>query len=445
MRVGVPQPRIRALLRRMCAAALSAVDPAEAVRRHVRRKGATLRVGRRTYDLRRDTRILAVGAGKASARMAWALERILGDRLDTGLVVVKYGLAVPTRKIEVVEAGHPVPDRAGERAASKLRALVGGLASNDLLIVLLSGGASSLLPAPVSGLSLADKQKTSQLLLKSGATIQEINTVRKHLSAIKGGQLAAETQARVVSLILSDVIGDDPASIGSGPTAPDPTTYAEACAILRRYGIWKSVPAPVRRHLVAGTEGRVAETPKPGASIFHRVQNLLIGNNRAAVEAAAAAAKTAGIAPVILTTTLTGEAREAAKVFGAIAREIVADDRPVRRPCCLIAGGELTVTVRGSGQGGRAQEFALAAALEIAGLPKVWVAGFATDGTDGPTEVAGAVADGETARRAARSGLDAARALRDNDAYPFFQKLRSHIVTGPTGTNVNDLYVLVSV
>ncbi len=445
MRVGVSQCRIRALFRRICAAALSAADPAQAIRRLVRREGTSLRVGQRVYDLQRHPRVVAVGAGKASAQMAWVLERVLGDRLDAGLVVVKYGHAAPTDKIEIMEAGHPVPDRAGERAASKLLTLVGSLTSNDLLIVLLSGGASSLLPAPVPGLSLADKQTAAQLLLASGATIHEINAVRKHLSAIKGGRLAAATQARVISLILSDVIGDDLAAIGSGPTAPDPTTYDEACAILRRYDIWNAMPAPVRRHLSAGAAGRVAETPKPGSPVFRRVQNLIIGNNRAAVEAAARAAKATGITPAVLTTTLTGEAREAAKLFGSIAREIVSGDRPFRRPCCLIAGGELTVTVRGGGRGGRSQEFALASALEIAGLPNVWLAGFATDGTDGPTEVAGAVADGRTVLRAARAGLDAARALRDNDAYPFFQKLNAHIVTGPTGTNVNDLYVLVCV
>ncbi len=443
MRVGVSQCRIRAFFHRICAAALSAADPAKAIRRFVRREGTSLRVGQRVYDLQRHPRVVAVGAGKASARMAWALERVLGNRLDAGLVVVKYGHAAPTDKIEIMEAGHPVPDRAGERAASKLLTLVGGLTSNDLLIVILSGGASSLLPAPAPGLSLADKQTATQLLLASGATIQETNAVRKHLSAIKGGRLAAATQARVISLILSDVIGDDLAAIGSGPTAPDPTTYDEACAILRRYDIWNAMPTPVRRHLSAGAAGRVAETPKPGSPVFRRVQNLIIGNNRAAVEAAARAVKTTGITSAILTTTLTGEAREAAKVFGSIAREIESDDRPFRRPCCLITGGELTVTVRGGGRGGRCQEFALASALEIAGLPNVWLAGFATDGTDGPTEAAGAVADGRTVLRAARAGLDAARALRDNDAYPFFQKLNAHIVTGPTGTNVNDLYVLV--
>src|SRR5581483_6892572 len=261
--------------------------------------------------------------------------------------------------------------------------LVGGLASNDLLIVLLSGGASSLLPALVSGLSLADKQKTTQLLLKSGAAIQEINAVRKHLSAIKGGQLAAATQARVIGLILSDVIGDDLAAIGSGPTAPDPTTFAEACAILRRYGLWRRVPASVRRHLLAGLAGRIAESPKPGARLFARVQHQLIGNNRQAVAAAAAAARRAGLNPLVLTTTLTGEAREAARAFGAVAREIVASGRPVTPPCCVLAGGELTVTLRGRGRGGRAQEFALAAAREIAGLPRLWIAALGTDGTDG--------------------------------------------------------------
>lgn len=444
MQIGVRQPHVRALLARLLEAGLRAVDPAAAVRRHVRRTGVWLHVGRQRYDLREYERLVAVGAGKASARMAAALEGVLGDRLVGGLVVVKDGYAAPTNTIEVVEAAHPIPDQAGRRAAARLLALASGLTPNDLLFVLLSGGASSLLPAPAPGLSLQDKQRATRLLLRSGATIQEINAVRKHLSAIKGGRLAATTRARVVSLTLSDVIGDDLGAIGSGPTAPDPTTYEDAWRILRQYGLWQAVPSRVRSHLTTGRRGRYADTPKPGASVFRRVQNQLIGNNRQAVEAVARAANQAGLSPLILSSTLTGEATEAAKVFGAIAREIASTGRPVARPACLIAGGELTVTVRGHGTGGRAQEMALAAAIEIAGLPDVWVAAFGTDGTDGPTDAAGAVVDGETVARAARAGLDPRRALRRNDSYPFFKKLDGHIFSGPTGTNVNDLYVLIA-
>lgn len=449
MHAGVRQPRVRAMLAQLLAAGLNAVDPARAVRRCVRRVGTVLAVGRRRYDLQTFSRIAVVGAGKASARMAAALEDLLGIGksgglvLAAGLVVVKYGHAVPTSVIEVQEAGHPIPDQAGQKAATRLLTLVGRLTGHDLLFVLLSGGASSLLPAPAPGLTLLDKRRTTQFLLRSGATIQEINTVRKHLSAIKGGRLAAATRATVVSLILSDVVGDDLGTIASGPTAPDPTTYADAYEILHRYGIWNAVPRQVRTHFLIGRRGGRAETPKPGSALFRRVQNQIIVNNREAVEAVAQAASRAGLHPLILSTTLTGEAREAAKVFGAIAREIVASRRPVGRPACVIAGGELTVTVRGDGQGGRAQEFALAAALEIAGLPKVWVASFGTDGTDGPTDAAGAVVDGGTLARARRLGLEPADALTHHDAYPFFKKIRGHITTGPTGTNVNDLYLLI--
>jgi glycerate-2-kinase len=444
MRIGVRQPQVRALLTRLLKAGLNAVDPACAVRRSVRRVGTIIQVGRHQYDLRDYARVVAVGAGKASARMGAALEALLGTRLATGLVVVKYGHSVSTRVIEVVEAGHPVPDRAGQKGGTRLLRLVRSLDPNDLLFVLLSGGASGLLPAPAPGLTLADKQETTQFLLRSGATIQEINTVRKHLSVIKGGRLAAATPARVVSLILSDVMGDDLGAIGSGPTAPDQTTYADACRILRRYRLWAHVPARVRARLVQGVRGIHEETPKPGSSLFRRVQNQIIGNNGAAVEAVAQAARRSGFRPLVLSTSVMGEAKEAAKVFGAIAREIVTSGRPVRRPTCVIAGGELTVTVRGRGQGGRAQEFALAAALEIAGLPKVWIAAFATDGTDGPTDAAGAVVDGQTVTRAQRVGLIPHKWLMENNAYPFFKKVGGHIITGPTGTNVNDLYLLIA-
>ena len=443
MRIGVRQSQVRALLARLFEAGLAAVDPVCAVRRNVKRVGTIVHVGRHRYGLREYGRVIAVGAGKAAASMGAAVERLLGDRLDGGLVVVKYGHLAQTKVIEVLEAGHPVPDRAGEKAAARLLGLVRELAPNDLLFVLLSGGASSLLPMPSAGLTLADKQKTTQLLLRSGATIQEMNVVRKHLSALKGGHLAPATQARVVSLILSDVIGDDLGTIGSGPTAPDQTTYADACKILRRYRLWVDVPARVRTHLAGGVRGAEEETPKPDSSLFRRVQNHIIGNNGAAVEAVAQAARRSGFRLLVLSTSLIGEAREAAKSFGAIAREIVTSGRPVRRPACVIAGGELTVTVRGEGRGGRAQEFALAASLEIAGLPKVWIAAFATDGTDGPTDAAGAVVDGQTVARAQRVGLIPRESLQGNNAHPFFKKVGGHVITGPTGTNVNDLYVLI--
>lgn len=444
MKIGVRQPRVRAILARLLKAGLNAVDPGAALRHTVTRAGPRLWVGDRRYDLPARARVTAIGAGKASARMAAALEQAIGTRLGGGLVVVKYGHAVPTRTIEVCEAGHPIPDRAGQKAAARILAVIGQLTPDDLLFVLLSGGASSLLAAPAPGLTLLDKRKTTDLLLRSGATIHDINCVRKHLSAIKGGRLAAATKARIASLILSDVQGDDLGTIGSGPTAPDPSTYANACAVLQRYGIWEAVPPRVRAYLTDGRRGVHEETPKPGSAPFQRVQNRIIGNNSKAVEAVAVAARRTGLRPLVLTTSLTGEAREAARVFGAIGRELAASDRPVGRPVCVIAGGEPTVTVRGRGMGGRAQEFALAAAVEIAGVPGIWIAAAGTDGTDGPTDAAGAVVDGGTVARAVRLGLDPRDALRRSDSYAFFKKAGGHIVTGPTGTNVNDLYLLLA-
>ncbi len=444
IQVGVAQPRARALFSKLLGAGLQAVDPYAAVCRQVRFRRGQLIIGSRRYPLATQQRLVVVGAGKASARMAQALERQVGARIDDGLVVVKYGHGAPTKKIRILESGHPVPDEAGLQASRAMMALIGTLKSDDLLIVLLSGGASSLLPSPAAGITLKDKQLTTKLLLRSGATIQEMNAVRKHLSCVKGGQLAAATSARVASVILSDVIGNDLGTIGSGPTAPDLTTFQDAWMILERYDVTGKIPASVRRHLEAGIKKILPETPKAGAALFRRVNNLIIGDNRAAVDAVAKTAKGQRLRTLVLSTTITGEARELAKFFGAIAREIAVHGRPMVRPCCVIVGGEPTVTIRGQGTGGRAQEFALAAALEIAGLPDVWVAGFATDGTDGPTSVAGAVVDGRTVARAKLSKLDLSGALQDNDAYTFFERLHGHIVTGPTGTNVNDLYLLLA-
>ncbi len=413
----------------------------EAVRRTVRRRGPWLQVGDRRYDLRRYRSVVVVGAGKASAPMARELEHVVGDRLSGGLVVVKYGHGIRTRRVRVVEAGHPVPDRAGLQGAARLLQLVSRLTEDDLLLVVLSGGASSLLPAPSPGVSLADKRRMTTLLLRSGATIQEMNAVRKHLSAVKGGQLIAATRAAVASLILSDVIGDDLGSIGSGPTAPDPTTFHDARAVLDRFHLWTKLPSRVRTHLTKGLRKQVPDTPKPGARVFKRVQNQIIGNNRVAVSAAAEAAKSTGLRTLVLTTSLTGEARDAAKFLAAVAREVRISGHPIRPPACVVAGGELTVTIRGQGRGGRAQEFALAAGIEIAGLKDVVVAALGTDGTDGPTDAAGAAVSGETMSRATRRGVSLQRALAENDAYPVFRRLGGHIVTGPTRTNVNDLYV----
>jgi len=416
-------------LRRILLATLDAAAPALAVRRALTLRRQTLRVDGRLYDLRRIGRVVAIGAGKASVPMARAVREVLGGRLDSVFVVAPSPEPGRAKSgIAVAAAGHPIPDRRGMQAARHVLQLASSLGKDDLLIVLLSGGASSLLPLPVAGLTLVDKQRTTQLLLRSGATIAEVNAVRKHLSAIKGGRLAAATPASVLTLILSDVGGDDLGVIGSGPTAPDRTTFLDAVRIVRHYGLWGRLPVAVRIHLVEGLAGGRDETPKPRSQIFRRVQHAVVGNNRLAVEAAAKAAHKEGY--------------ESGRWMGELGKEL-ARRTTLPGPVCVLAGGELTVTVRGSGTGGRAQEFALAAALVIQGTLGVWVAGFCTDGRDGPTDAAGAVADGETVARGKRKRMDASRFLRKHDSYTFFKKVGGHIKTGLTGTNVNDLYVLM--
>jgi len=439
----IPPSPIRPLLKKLILRGLAAVDAHAAVGRAISRDGAELIIGRRRYDLNRYERVVVVGAGKATAPMARAVEQRLGRWLHSGFVVVKHGHGLSMKRIIVAEAGHPVPDRPGQRAAAKLCAIAAELDRRDLLIVLLSGGASSLLPAPVIGITLADKQRTTERLLRCGATIREINTVRKHLSRIKGGRLAELTEATIVTLILSDVLGDDLSAIASGPTAPDPTTYQDAVAILKGYRIWQAVPLRVRQHLDRGCQGFVRETPKPGSSLLRRVHHHIVGNNATAITALTRAAREAGLRTLVHTLTLTGEAREAGKRFGSMARSIVREGNPLQRPCCIVAGGETTVTVTGSGKGGRAQEFAAAAALEIAGLAKVWVVAIGTDGTDGPTDAAGAVVDGNTMARAQRLSVDLKSALKRHNTYPALKRLHQLILTGPTGTNVNDLYLLL--
>ena len=373
--------------------------------------------------------------------MAAAVEQLLKTRIDAGLVVTRYGHGGPLSRIEVVEAGHPIPDRTGLAAGQRVLDLIKKAGERDLVIVLLSGGASALLPAPVEGVSLTDKQVVTTLLLRSGATIQEINAVRKHVSHLKGGNMAtAAAPATVLTLVLSDVVGNDLAGIGSGPTVPDPTTFHDAMAILHHYDLWDKIPQAIKDHLVQGSRSGSSETPKPNHPAFAKVQNVIVGDVRVALDAAAAQARRLGYHPVILSSSLTGEAREVAKVFGSIIREIVAADRPIKRPAALLAGGETTVTVRGMGAGGRCQEFTLALALEIAGLKKITVFACGTDGSDGSTDAAGAVADGATLERAQALGMQPQRFLDQNDSYTFFHSLAQTLQTGPTRTNVTDLY-----
>jgi hydroxypyruvate reductase len=344
-------------------------------------------------------------------------------------------------------AGHPVPDERGEEAARAVEALAQGLGESDLLLLLLSGGASALLPAPCPGISLADKARTTSLLLRAGASIHELNAVRKHLSRLKGGGLArAAAPARVVALVLSDVVGDDLSTIGSGPVAPDPTTYADALAVLSERGLLAEVPPPVRARLEAGQRGEAPETPKPGDPLLRRVATRIVGSNRLTVEAAAREARRQGLRSLVLTTRLEGEAREAARILVAILRECVEAGRPARPPVCLLAGGETTVTVRGNGQGGRNQELAVAAVEPLGGFPVPAVlASLATDGIDGASDAAGGVVDGETQKKAREMGLaPPAHFLAENDSRNFLGPLGGLIRTGPTGTNVVDLTVLLA-
>jgi len=389
-------------------------------------------------------RVRVVGAGKASGTMAAAAEAALGDAIVDGFVVVKDGYRAATRRIRIVEAGHPVPDARGEAAAREIRAIADAAGADDLLLVLVSGGGSALTPAPAPPITLADKQAMTRLLLSAGANINQLNAVRKHCSLLKGGQLArAAAPARVHALLLSDVIGDPLDVIASGPTAPDASTFAEAVAILERFDLLERAPAAIVDRLRRGARGEVPETPKPDDPIFGRVTNTVIGNNALVVDAAAARARALGYAPHVLTRSLEGEARQVAGRLVALAREIQAGRGPVAPPACVIAGGETTVTVRGSGRGGRCQEFALAAALALDRVDGIAALAAGTDGTDGPTDAAGALVDGGSAGRARAGGLDPSARLDDNDSNPVLSATGDLVVTGPTNTNLLDLYLLV--
>lgn len=426
--------------------ALDAADPGDAVRKWVRRKGARMSVGRFTYDLSRFDRVLVIGGGKASGEMASALEGVLDGAVTAGVVSIPdYQVRTPNcRTVSLRRASHPLPDERAVEAVKEMLALVGRPSARDMVICLISGGGSSLLTYPEAGIRLPELQRVTDELLRSGAEIREINAVRKHLSRIKGGRLARTLYpARVVSLIVSDVVGDHLDAVASGPTVPDPTTFSDAKRVLEARHIWKNAPPGVRTAIERGVDGAIEETPKEGSKFFKNVRNTLIGGNGPSCIAAASALRRRGYATRIVSTRVVGEAREVGETMAGLARGIAEESKPLKPPACVVAGGETTVTVRGKGIGGRNQELVLSAARGIDGLEGAYVASMGTDGADGPTSAAGALADGNAFARARKAGLDPVAYLRDNDSNSFFREMGGLIVTGPTGRNVNDVIVVM--
>jgi glycerate 2-kinase len=423
-------------------ASLKAVDPVNAVKRHLRLEGDMLRIGNRDYDLSTYTRIYVVGCGKAAASMSSALEDVLQDRIDGGMINVKYGYTRALHFIRINEAGHPIPDEAGVRGTQEIVRLLQGLGGNDLLIFVISGGGSALLPLPQDGISLEEKQRVTRMLLECGASIDEMNAIRKHISQVKGGQLAKVAYpATLISLLLSDVVGDRMDVIASGPTVPDESTFEDCMTIVEKYSL--NLPDSVIDLLKRGMNGELEETPKVGDPIFDKTFNLIIGSNILALKAAQQKAEKLGYNTLILSSAIEGETKEVAKIHTAIAKEILATGNPIPKPACIISGGETTVTVKGTGLGGRNQEFVLASAIEIGGMRGTVILSCGTDGTDGPTDAAGAIADGLTVQIAKKLGMQPVDYLRNNDAYHFFERLDDLIKTGPTNTNVMDIRLVM--
>lgn len=425
--------------------AVKAVDPGDAMRSNIKVDDEKLIIGGVTYDLDRFSNVYVIGGGKAGGSMAKAIEELLGKRISGGTLNVLKGTEknFDLVKIELNGASHPIPSGDGVRGVEKMFSFLGNARSGTLFIVLISGGGSSLMTYPSKGITLEDTRVLTDRLLRSGATINELNAVRKHISSIKGGLMAkAAFPATVLSLILSDVIGDPIDTIASGPTAPDNTTFRDAVEILKKRNMWDSAPPAIRRRFEKGLSGDVEETPKEGDEIFERVHNLIIGSNSRAANAATIRAGELGYNVHLLSTSIEGEAEEVGTNLANIGNEIVTSDRPVKRPAALIAGGETTVTVTGNGVGGRNQELALAASFKLQERDLV-LATLATDGIDGPTDAAGAIVDGSTLKRAEIMGINARQFLINNDSYTFFTKLGDALITGPTGTNVNDLSLIL--
>ncbi len=424
--------------------ALSAVEPSRLLSAKIGLNGSCLRAENHFFDLSKFSHVYVVGGGKASENMAHALEKMLDTRITSGLVNVPYGSKKTTRIIELHEAGHPIPDESGVDGTRQMMALAEKADADDLLICLFSGGGSSLMPLPHDGVSLKEKQELSRTLLKSGAAISEINSVRKHLSAFKGGWLAKKAYpATILNIVLSDVIGDSLDSIASGPSVPDASTFTDAMNVLKRYSLWRSVSPSIRSLLLKGTKGLIQETPKSDDLAFEKVHSVIIGNNRTASLVALEYLKSKGLNTVLLSTSLEGEAEVVGALLGSLANEVEVSGNPVRKPAAIVIGGETTVTVEGKGQGGRNQELALSAALKLSNAENCVIASLSTDGVDGPTDAAGAIVDGCTLHRAGVLGLDAEQFLSNNDSYHFFAKIGDLMFTGATGTNVNDIAVVI--
>ena len=424
--------------------AIDAVDPEKVVAQYLHREKTNLFIGEKLYDLNHIDKIFLIGFGKASVPMGRSAINILGGHLSTGLLVTKNSSERSVRNVPIIQGAHPVPDQRSTNAAKRIIQLLSTTKVDDLVICLISGGGSSLLTLPEEGISLNHIQALTNILLECGATINDINCLRKHLSQVKGGQLARfASPAQIASLILSDVVSDPLDVIASGPTAPDPTTYDDAIGILEKYGVVKQVPTQIIQHLKLGKSGEIPETPKPDDPIFNKVENKIIGNNYLAAKAAVLQAKKHGFHTILLTTSLQGEASIAGKMIAAVARQIATTGDPIPRPACIIIGGETTVTIRGNGKGGRNQELALSTVNEITGFQNTMLITLATDGEDGPTDAAGAVVTGETYERAISSGLNPTDFLLRNDSYEFFNPLKDLLKPGSTGTNVNDLIFLM--
>jgi glycerate 2-kinase len=428
---------------------LRAVDPYNAVKRFVHVEGKRLTVGTEDVpnteiDLADYERIFLVGGGKATAPMAKAVEELLGKRISRGMINVKYGFSTELTFTRIMEANHPLPDANGVEGTRKMLDLLNSAGEKDLVFSLISGGGSALLVHPAGDITMEEIQDLTQMLLECGATIDEINSLRKHISSIKGGRMAqAAYPATTVNLMLSDVVGDNMDVIASGPFVPDRSTFQDAWKVIEKYNL-KNIPHAIQTYLQSGIEGHVQETPKAGENIFLRVHNFVIGSNILALRAAEEKAKDLGYNPLILSSMIEGETKEVAGVHVAIAREIVKTATPISPPACIISGGETTVTIKGNGLGGRNQEFCLAAAMEMDGLPaSIAVLSGGTDGDDGPTKAAGAIVDPHTVERGRALGLEASEFLSNNDSYHFLEKTEDLLVTGPTGTNVMDVRLVL--